>query len=197
MTISGSTLNVEPANASFGGVVTTAAQTFAGAKTFNGSIVVGVASTTVGSVTFENATNANNTILRSGVATASVTYTLPTDAPTTSGYVLSSTTGGVMSWVSNVSSEVVASKTAAYTIVSETAILAATAGGAFAITLPSAATTGYKITIKKTDTSSNNLTVTAAGADAIDGSASYVLSNPTLKPSVTLISDGGTAWYLV
>lgn len=33
-TLTGTTLNLEPANASFGGVVTTASQTFAGAKTF-------------------------------------------------------------------------------------------------------------------------------------------------------------------
>jgi hypothetical protein len=37
-TISGSTLNLEPASASFGGVVTTGAQTFAGNKTFTGII---------------------------------------------------------------------------------------------------------------------------------------------------------------
>lgn len=39
LTLSGSTLNAEPASASFGGVVTTAAQTFAGNKTFSGGII--------------------------------------------------------------------------------------------------------------------------------------------------------------
>lgn len=39
-TISGATLNLEPASASFGGVVTTGTQTFAGAKTFTGTISV-------------------------------------------------------------------------------------------------------------------------------------------------------------
>jgi hypothetical protein len=38
--ISGTTLTLQPANASFGGVVTTAAQTFAGVKTFNSDISV-------------------------------------------------------------------------------------------------------------------------------------------------------------
>jgi hypothetical protein len=37
-TITGAVLNLQPADASFGGVVTTAAQTFAGDKTFNGQI---------------------------------------------------------------------------------------------------------------------------------------------------------------
>ncbi len=39
-TISGSTLNLEPASASFGGVVTTGTQTFAGSKTFNSDLTV-------------------------------------------------------------------------------------------------------------------------------------------------------------
>jgi hypothetical protein len=38
--ISGTTLTLQPANASYGGVVTTAAQTFAGVKTFNSDISV-------------------------------------------------------------------------------------------------------------------------------------------------------------
>jgi hypothetical protein len=42
-TISGSTLNLQPASASFGGVVTTGAQTFAGSKTFTGIINQGTA----------------------------------------------------------------------------------------------------------------------------------------------------------
>lgn len=40
-TISGAFLNLEPASAAFGGVVTTSAQVFAGAKTFNDGIVLG------------------------------------------------------------------------------------------------------------------------------------------------------------
>ena len=39
-TISGTTLNLEPANASNGGVVTTTTQTFAGAKTFSSDLIV-------------------------------------------------------------------------------------------------------------------------------------------------------------
>jgi len=42
-TISGVNLNLEPANASFGGIVTTAAQTFAGAKTFSPAVTAATA----------------------------------------------------------------------------------------------------------------------------------------------------------
>lgn len=38
-TLTGTVLNLEPASATFGGVVTTGAQVFAGAKTFNGNII--------------------------------------------------------------------------------------------------------------------------------------------------------------
>ena len=41
------------------------------------------------------------TIVSSNLTTQAVIYTLPTAAPGVSGYVLASTTGGVMSWVNN------------------------------------------------------------------------------------------------
>jgi hypothetical protein len=53
-TITGTTLNLEPASASFGGVVTTGTQTFAGAKTFSGTTTIttsGNATTSVLSLT--------------------------------------------------------------------------------------------------------------------------------------------------
>jgi len=40
-----------------------------------------------------------NTIFQAGTQSADLTYTLPTAYPTSGGYVLSSTVGGVMSWV--------------------------------------------------------------------------------------------------
>ena len=48
-TISGSILNLEPASASFGGVVTTGTQTFAGAKTFNSDVVANTITVGLGS----------------------------------------------------------------------------------------------------------------------------------------------------
>ena len=47
-TISGVNLNLEPASASFGGVVTTGTQTFAGAKTFNAAVTFGADNTYFG-----------------------------------------------------------------------------------------------------------------------------------------------------
>jgi len=46
-----------------------------------------------------NTSNSNITKLQAGVATAAVTYTLPTSAPGGSNYALVANSGGVMSWV--------------------------------------------------------------------------------------------------
>lgn len=67
-------------------------------------------------------------------------------------------------------------------------------GGAFAATLPSAATAGNGATIifKKTDSSSNAITITRAGSDTIDGATTQAL---TEQYSIfALVSDGVSAW---
>jgi hypothetical protein len=46
------------------------------------------------------AASTNYTAFKSGTQSANITYTLPTAAPTSNGQVLSSTTGGLMSWAS-------------------------------------------------------------------------------------------------
>lgn len=51
-TLSGTTLNLEPASVSFGGIITTGAQTFSGVKTFTGANIYG----TPTSITLTNAT---------------------------------------------------------------------------------------------------------------------------------------------
>lgn len=63
-TISGSTLNLEPASASFGGVVTTGAQTFGGVKTLTAPIFVGPA---LGTPASGVATNLTGLPLTTGV----------------------------------------------------------------------------------------------------------------------------------
>lgn len=69
-------------------------------------------------------------------------------------------------------------------------------GGAFAVTLPSAASSTDKIfVIKKTDSSGNAVTVTRAGSDTIDGATTVVLS--AQYDWVMLQSDGGTDWRIV
>jgi hypothetical protein len=78
---------------------------------------------------------------------------------------------------------------------SDTVIFCNATGGNMTVTLPSAAShTGRKITVKRTNTTVNTVTVGSA-AGTIDGSASYIIPGGTLN-SITVVSDG-TNWYIV
>ncbi len=73
--------------------------------TSGGGLTLGTASNETGSLTLNNAFGTATSFTPSASASGA-SYTLPPGLPSTSGYVLSSTTGGVMSWVSNGSSSV-------------------------------------------------------------------------------------------
>jgi hypothetical protein len=84
--LTGNTLTLEPASASFPGVATIGAQTIAGTKTFTSP------------VTLLDTSDAHIVALQAPSTQAgSVTYTVPT-TPASTGLNLTSTTGGVMSW---------------------------------------------------------------------------------------------------
>jgi hypothetical protein len=78
-------LNLQPANASFGGVVTTGAQTFAGTKTFNGNVITNGNVTAVGNVV----TNGNVIISNPPVIPIGSTGATLTAANILTGYILS------------------------------------------------------------------------------------------------------------
>lgn len=91
----------------------------------------------------------------------------------------------------------VVTKTANYTItVTDTYILADATGGAFTLTLPSAALTiGRVYTIVKTDSSANAVTIQRGGSDTIGGSASSQLISYQ-GGSRSLFSDGVSNWNI-
>ncbi len=70
-------------------------------------------------------------------------------------------------------------------------------GGAFAATLPAAATAeiGATVYIKKTDSSTNAITVTRSGSDTIDGANTYVINIENQTNG--FISDGTSKWYVL
>lgn len=77
--------------------------------------------------------------------------------------------------------EAVSTKTAAYTVVAadqRSLILADASGGAFTVTLPlgSNVFAGFSLTIEKSDSSGNAVTVDGNGSETIDGAATRVLS---------------------
>jgi hypothetical protein len=70
-----------------------------------------------------------------------------------------------------------------------------TTAGSLVPTLPLASTVaGRKYTIVKT-VGANNLTITPAGGDTINGAATLVLTSA--YSAAKLVSDGGTNWYSV
>ena len=86
----------------------------------------------------------------------------------------------------------IAAKTAAYTVTIDdsTKVIAVDAStAAVTVTLPASATAGdgFEVTVKKTDSSTNAVTVDGNGAETIDGSATYVLG--TQYEAVTVRSD--------
>lgn len=91
----------------------------------------------------------------------------------------------------------VATQTANFTmVIADPSIqLVSASGGAVAATLPLASAGTNKIwVIKKTDSTTNNVTVTRAGSDTIDGATTFVLRKR--YDAVTLVSDG-TNWHVI
>lgn len=87
-------------------------------------------------------------------------------------------------------------KTGAYTATRDDfLILADVSGGAFTVTLPSAANRGQLICIVKSDSGVNAVTVSRAGTDTINGATSVSLS---LQYDRTfLIAGGGGVWFKI
>lgn len=89
-------------------------------------------------------------------------------------------------------------KTANYTVLSADlgkTILCDATSAAFTVTLLAAATAGdgFTVTVKKTDSSVNIVTIDGDGSETIDGSTTYLLRPD--DESVTLICNG-TAWFV-
>jgi len=74
-------------------------------------------------------------------------------------------------------------------------ILADATGGAIIVNLPSAATVarGYKISVKKTDSTGSAITLTPSGGETIDGQSSLIINIQYATSSI--ISDG-TNWFI-
>ena len=93
----------------------------------------------------------------------------------------------------------VLAKTAAYTVLvadDGKLIDADASGGAFTVTLPTVASAGdgFVIAVKKTDSSSNAVTVDGNGAETIDGAATRSLST---RYQVEFYRCDGTEWHLM
>jgi hypothetical protein len=102
--ISGTTLTLQPANDTYGGVVTNAAQTFAGVKTFNSDIVVNGATlgrgasgvnsnTTLGNAAMANSTSSSNNSVAVGYNALNAATTAHSNVAVGSNALKSNTSG--------------------------------------------------------------------------------------------------------
>ena len=90
-----------------------------------------------------------------------------------------------------------ATVTSKYTMVAtDFAIVANASSAGFTVTLPVAKTAaGMMVHVKKIDSTTNVVTVSASGTDKIEGASSKGLSKKFA--SLTLISDGASNWYII
>lgn len=86
--------------------------------------------------------------------------------------------------------------TTTYTVVdSDELVTAATAGGAFSITLPPVATNkGRRFTVLKTDASANNLTLDGNASETINGATTVVWNT---QYSFRTVESDGAVWWIV
>lgn len=92
----------------------------------------------------------------------------------------------------------VSGKSANYTVTANDEVIPADASvAAFTVTLPAVAGNAQKVvTIQKTDSSTNQVTIAAGAGDAIGGAATS-MGLRSQYASVTLLSDGGTTWRVL
>lgn len=133
-------------------------------------------------------------LIGSGSMSATYTFTLPVDAGT-STYVLQTNGSGVTSWVSKTVLSVT-SKTTTYTATAaDDIILVSDAGGSWTLTLFAASgNTGKMLQIKKTNSSTNTVTIDANSSETIDGATTVKLS--TQYEYFTIVCDGSN-WHIV
>ena len=121
-----------------------------------------------------------------------------TDQDLWGGY-LNSNWGSIDTLLNTATNSETSAQTTAYTITTSDrnkVITGDASGGAFTVTLPPAATAGdgFKVTVKKIDSSTNAVTIDGDASETIDGQATYALS--AQYDSVTILSDGSN-WLTI
>lgn len=115
-----------------------------------------------------------------------------TKLPKGSNGTVLTVTAGAVGWGAAGAARTVVTKTTTYTAVTGDIVLASASGGAWALTLP-AVTAGATVTVKKTDSSANAVTVTPASG-TIDGASTLVINSQ--YDSFDVVADGTNWWIL-
>lgn len=137
------------------------------------------------------------------VTGGSATLTLGNDLSTTGGALTITLTGttsvtlptsGVLEAVAKATR---IDTTGTYTLTTANVVcLANAASGAITYNLPaSSGNTGQRFYIKKTDSSTNTVTINRAGGDTIDGATSQVIR--AQYQCLMLVADGSSSWFII
>ena len=167
-TISGSTLNLQPADASFGGVVTTGSQTFAGTKTFTANVRIPYSSFNTYATTTEIASieSANGAVAK--LKRGALSRTIYEQAAKTTTYSVTEDDASVFTGDAT--------------------------GGTFDFDLLSASgIAGRTYTFKKIDASANDVVIDGNTTETIDGAATYTLD---AQYDFVTITSNGTNWIV-
>lgn len=204
--LSSQVLNLQPADSSFPGVVTTGTQTFSGAKTFSSTItgsITGNSGNVTGVVALANGgTNANLTAVNGGI-TYSTASAMAISAAGTSGQVLTSGGAGAPTWttsgtVSGLTSGRVTLSTGATSIGDSANLTFNSSTGDLLMTgsLPvltiGTASTGTTNRINGADTTGR--LVVAAGTTSANGA--YLLLNGTSDSAPGTSAQGGAKFTI-
>lgn len=139
-----------------------------------------------------NASNSNTVRVNTGTTSASWTLTLPT-AVSAAGQEARFSSAGVMSFTYGV---VRAVTTTDSPTVSDEILLCDATAGAFTVTLPAVSgLSGKRYKIKKTDSSTNAVTVDGNGSETVDGAANYKLYMQ--NECIEIVTTGSTGWSIV
>lgn len=133
------------------------------------------------------ATDLGTVLSNLGLRVAGTAYPITTSANTSLTGQVSVGSGGLRS--------IPTSRTGAATLTSISAAveLCDATTASFILTLPAAnSAVGQFFFVKKTDSTANTVTIAAAGADTIDGAASFVLKNQ--YAGVLIVNDGTSKW---
>lgn len=161
-----------------------------------GQVTAGTSPTTLTGYGITNGVStSSNTTMASGI---SITFQ---GGGTVTGLATpqNATDAATMSYVQSTRSAVVASTTTASYVETVTSgqkvLLANATSAAITVTLPAAgSSTGFVYTVKKTDSSANDVTVSVASTDRIDGNSTVVLG--AQYQYVTIVGDG-TNWNII
>ena len=151
---------------------------------------------------FTNATNANTVTLQSGVTSASYTLTLPTAVAAVTGYVLTSTDSGVLSWAAaggagDMVLADVQTVTGLKTFDTTKLAVKGSSTGSTAIASANAGASDYTATLQAgTGTLAYLTDITGTNSNTNTGDQTITNSSDATSHTVTLSASGGTIQFI-